>query len=150
MEREKLLLETPTAQVRILAEEILRDGKPHSRKEVVDYIIKKGMILELKPFREGHLAGGFREATTNLKCEKIGRGKYQATLEAPHIVPCNSRMAKAADVCETAWQNLTVIGREMDFFNADEAELHQMNQLKECIKHLQEYEERFKRLQEEK
>ena len=142
MERERLLVEKPTAQVRILSEEFLSDGKVHSRKQLVDYAQQKGREFGLPPFKEGHLAGGIREALANLQCEKLGRGTFRATLAEHREEP--SCWEKAADVCAETMQQLTAISREIDYVNASERELQLLMKVRECVQKLQNYRDEFR------
>lgn len=141
MERERLLIEKPTAQVRILVEEFLSDGKVHSRKEIVAYLQQQAKLLELPVFREGHIAGGIREATTNLNCEKVGRAIFQLKISRDEEEEsCGQR---AADICKTAMEQLIVISREIDYVNANEQEITLLTKVRECVQQLKRFQGEF-------
>ena len=100
MTREKLIANQPTAQVRLLAEELLEDGYVHTRKEIEEYVVVQGEQMGLPIFRQGHLAGGIRQATTNMNCKyntsfkcnvSLSRGRCCAKKEAK-----NGRLLAAA------------------------------------------------------
>lgn len=143
MERDRLLVETPTAQVRLIVEEYLSDGKVHSRKDIVEHVKELEKRYDLQTFREGHLAGGIREAITNLDCERIGRGTFcmrrEKTDEQNEITPGR----RAAMVCENTRRELGEISRMIDYVTADEAELNLLSKIRECVGCLKDYEDVF-------
>lgn len=141
MEKQKLVLMKPTAQVRALTEEVLRDGEVHSRSEVVAYIKKTAEQYHLPPFREGHIAGGIREALTNLECEMLGRGTFQAKKgkDTDMGKKTVSLGEAAAEVCENAKEQLIRLSREIDYVSASEKELEFLSCLRNCVKLLEEY-----------
>ncbi|MBQ7774586.1 MAG: hypothetical protein IJ379_01570 [Lachnospiraceae bacterium] len=147
MKKERLIKETPTAQVRLLAEERLSDGKPHSRKDITEYVKEQGKLMGLPVFREGHMAGGIREATTNLECEKVGRAVFQmnADVQVKENISEVNCWKQAAEVCEGAQSQLTVISRNIDFVTAGTEELAGLNKLRECVQLLKEYQEIFEK-----
>ena len=146
MEKERILLEKPTAQVRILAEEFLSDGQIHSRKQIVAYAQHQAKVLGLTPFRESHLAGGIREATANSNCEKLGRATFRAIFLGKNSqISCGE---KAAGVCEKAMQQLTDICRDINYVNASSRELDFLMKVRECVQSLHNYQDEFKNCQE--
>lgn len=137
MEREQLLRETPTAQVRILACEKLADGQIHSRKELVDYIVDCGNTMNLPQFREGHLSGGIRQALTNMNCEVLGRAKFRATinLQERSVLSLSQRAAQA---CQAFREQMISLSREMDYVNAGEDEMLELEKLRKFVQSLKE------------
>ena len=152
MNREQLMAMRPTAQVRTLAAELLQDGRIHSRQEIVEYVKEQGRRKNLPVFREGHLAGGIREAVTNLGGERLERGTFrippqseavpdgaepaEVPEEIPAVVSCSRR---AEEVCDDARKRLTEISREIDYVSADEAELKLLLRLREYVRLLEEF-----------
>ncbi len=135
------MAEKPTAQVRILVEEFLADGKVHSRKEIVTYLQQQAKLLGIPVFREGHIAGGIREATTNLDCEKMGRAVFRLkTFCDEEEESCGQR---AADICKTAMEQLVVISREIDYVNANEQEIMLLEKVRECVQQLKRFQGEF-------
>ena len=142
MDKNRILIEKPTAQVRIMSEEFMADGKIHSRKQIVDYVQQQGKMLGLPPFRESHLAGGIREATTNLQCEKLGRGTFRAVFsEKGSELSCWDR---AASICDKAIEQLTDVCRDIDYVNANDKELELLATARDCVKKLHDYKDNFK------
>lgn len=149
MRAEELKRASQTAQVRMLAEELLSDGQVHSRKEIVDYVTEQGKKMGLDVFRTGHMAGGVREATINLECEKVGRATFQAKVPKAQGTERFTAEAKdaderAAEVCESAREQLALIAKDIDFVNADEAQMAQLMRLKACVQKLKSLEQEFR------
>lgn len=134
----------PTAQVRLFCCELLRDGKVHTRKELINYANTKGKELGLEPFREGCLTGGLRQAVINMKCEKLGSGIYRAPLKVTIDEPSLSE--KAADACNSCIERLSDISREIDYINADESEIELLVELKKCVADIKKWQGTFEQL----
>ncbi len=151
MQREQLLSMAPTAQVRELATELLRDGKVHSRREIVESVKEQGRRFGFPAFREGHLAGGVREAVTNMNCTRIGRGMFQAPPSAAGSSRENdggdtegagpvSLRQRSIDVCGKAASDLADIAREINYATAGEEELRLLGRLREYVARLRDFE----------
>lgn len=138
MNIQELRQASPTAQVRMLAEAFLSDKEKHPRKQIEEYVVSEGRKLGLEPFRNGHIAGGIREATINMECIKLDRAVYQATIsKSQETVEEEKRVDEmAADVCKNAWEEISAIARQIDFVNADEAQMAQLMRLKACVQKL--------------
>ena len=143
MEKERLIVEKPTAQVRLIVEEYLSDGKVHSRKDIVEHVKALEKIYNLQTFREGHLAGGIREAITNLDCEKVGRGTFRMKREKTEISNEISIGQRAATACENARQELSAISKMIDYVTADDSELRLLTKIRECVMQLKDFEDVF-------
>ncbi len=151
MKRDQLTAMAPTAQVRTLAMEFLKDGEIHSRREIVEYVLEQGKLNRLPPFREGHLAGGVREAVTDLKCEKIGRGMFQAPQSHTEGLAADSEdsveetdkalscMQKAIIICNEASDRLAEVALEINYATADDREANMLMRLREYVRLLRKF-----------
>lgn len=139
MDREQLLRETQTTQVRILACERLADGQIHTRKDIIDYIVQCSDTMHLPRYREGHLAGGIRQALTNMNCEALGRAKFRATvsLQEPSVLSL-SLSQRAAQACQAFREQMISLSRETDYVNASEEEMRELEKLKKFVQSLKE------------
>lgn len=137
MDREQLLRETQTTQVRILACERLADGQIHTRKDIVDYIVQCSDTMHLPRYREGHLAGGIRQALASMNCEALGRAKFRATknLHEPSALSLSQRAAQA---CQAFREQMISLSRETDYVDASEEELRELEKLKKFVQSLKE------------
>lgn len=144
MEKERLLVEKPTAQVRLIVEEYLSDGKVHSRKDIVEHVKMLEKRYNLQTFREGHLAGGIREAITNLDCEKIGRGTFCMRREKTDHQDEISLGQRAALACENARLEISEISGMINYVTANDSDLNLLSKMRECVVCLKDFEEVFK------
>lgn len=150
MDLEVLLKESPTSQVRMLAEDLLSDGKVHTRREIVQYIREKGKQYRLEHFSDGCISGGIYQAVNGFGCEKVGSAKYKMTNIAT-LTHSDSKANEAknigdeaAELCEELVARLTVISREIDYVNADENEIKQLDLMRECISKVKNCAEKFR------
>ncbi len=140
MDLNMLLKESPTSKVRILAMELLSDGNVHTRREIVQYIREKEKQYRLEHFSDGCMSGGIHQAVNGFGCEKVGSAKYRMTNIAPAVKAENVDKSpkritvRASELCEELVEGLTVLSREIDYVNADDEELGQLNLIRECIK----------------
>ncbi len=158
MDRDQLMSMTPTGQVRVLVMELLADGGIHSRKELVDYAKNQGKRYGLAPFREGHIAGGVREAITNMNCVKLDRAMYRAGQTENAVNMGNmgrndkndvmtmppSVSEQAAAVCADVRRRMTDLSRQIDYVTAGDEELELLARIRECVKKMEEFEAEFK------
>lgn len=145
MERDILRLESPTAQVRMLTCEFLKDGKAHSRKEIIQYIEEQKTMLQLQNFTEGHISGGIHQAIASLECERLGRGTFRIKRPQTETGGLSeeterSRRDKVAEILQNAIQQLTALAREIDYINADDEEIKELEKIKKCVCSLREME----------
>lgn len=137
MDRNLLIAQSPTAQVRMLAEDLLKDGRIHSRKEISEYIERQRKYFNLSVFSAGHKSGGIQQATAN--CEKLGRASYRLrtairdTSEAPAPI---SRNQTVVQILDHAVVQLSTLAREIDFISADAAEIRELEKLKSTVQSL--------------
>ncbi len=123
----------PTSQVRIICEELLSDCQPHSRREMENYIESQIALLGLPRPTHGCMAGGIRNALQRKNCIKLGTAIYQATISSPIEEVPLSRAQRAADCIQTAINTISSLAHEIDYVEADENELIELNKLRNCI-----------------
>ncbi len=145
MEREILAAATPTSQVKLLASEKLSDGQVHTRKELVEYIVRQGRMFGFPPYRDGHISGGIRQAVQIMKCESPSTGKYRATVR-PAEGQQLSKFQRASRICLSAREQLTDLAQDINFVTAGEGEMAFLLKLKECVQTLHSYQEMFQKL----
>lgn len=145
MEKELLWTMSSTAQVRFLMEELLGDGEEHTRKEVVEYVQRKRQEMGLPPCREGHLAGGIRQAVAELECQQSERGRYRLKKPGTTVsyVP-KTRRERAAEVCADAISRLRQVAREIDYISAGEDELEELKDLKACVEAIDDWQAKLR------
>lgn len=137
MDRNWLITQSPTAQVRIFAEELLKDGLIHSRREISQYIEQQRRNYNLPEYRIGHESGGIQQATVN--CEKLGRASYRLRVTSQNgseeAAPI-SRSQAAVQVLDHAIKQLSALAREIDYISADSEEMQELEKLKSTVQSL--------------
>ena len=137
MDRAFLINQSQTAQVRIFTEELLGDGCFHSRKEIMRYVELKRQQYSLPEFRSGHLAGGVQQATVN--CEKLGRGNFRKRIQPQNDsqeTEFLSGSQSAIQIINDAISQLSVLARKIDFLDANEEQVRELEKLKEGVQRL--------------
>lgn len=142
MDKEVLKRESATAQVRIFVSELLSDGKPHTRKEMMEYIRRQASYYGLGQFRDGCLAGGIRQAVINMNCRKLGTGIYQAQIDETEEND-NSVSAWAARYCQAAIDNLRMLSKRIDYITATDDEINNLQKLKQCVNDITGWKNKF-------
>jgi hypothetical protein len=135
MDERTLRAASPTAQVRIICEEFLSDGNPHTRKQMEKHIKERLQLLGLPVPSSGCLSGGIRQAIHNKNCIKLGTALYQAPATSSEL-SAERRMDKAVDCLGSAINTLVALAHEIDYITASENEIDELNLLKDCIKDL--------------
>lgn len=137
MDRNWLITQSPTAQVRIFAEELLKDGLIHSRKEISRYIEQQRRNYNLPEYRIGHESGGIQQATVN--CERLGRASYRLRVTSQNgseeFAPI-SRGQAAVQVLDHTIMQLAALAREIDYISADSEEMQELEKLKSTVQSL--------------
>lgn len=141
IDEDMLRKQFPTAQVRILCNHRLSDGKIHTRKDLIEYAKEQGKKLGLDTFREGHLTGGVRQCLMNDKCEKIGPATYRLIINEEHDE--KSISSHAAEICENFINQMTSLSREIDYICADEKEMNLLDKMRKCVLDLKKYKDSF-------
>lgn len=139
MDRELLLNQSPTAQVRIFTEDLLKDGRYHTRKEMAKYIEEKRQFYQLPEFRAGHIAGGIQQATVN--CEKGGRGTFRLQAdpsEASDEPAAPSRNGEVRQILDLAMKQLADLAHRIDFMEADDEDIAVLTKLKDSAQRIKE------------
>lgn len=139
MDKNLLIKQSKTAQVRILTEEFLCDGCIHSRREIVENLQKQQERLGLPEWTPGNIAGGIQQATMN--CEKLGRGSFRVKPKAsnnPDEPRTLSRSQAAAQIIQNAIDQLSELARQIDYLNATEEEMSDLEKLKDSVQKLKE------------
>ena len=157
-----LLKSSPTARVKILALNLLSDGLVHSRKEIVEYVIKKGKEYGLEDFRQGCISGGIRKAVNTPSCEKLESATYRMSVakkkpencvehtvyehvgDDPHKENENISL-RFIKMCDGFSDKLTALSREIDYVNADDEEIEQLNLMRQCIQDIKLWKEKIKK-----
>ena len=137
MDRNLLVLQSPTAQVRIFAEELLKDGRIHSRKEISQYIEQQRKNYNLPEYRAGHESGGIQQATAN--CERLGRANYRCRITSQDTAEAEvpvSRSQSVIQILEQAVSQLSVLSREIDYISADAEEIQDLEKMKSTVQSL--------------
>lgn len=139
MDRDMLIAQSPTAQVRIFAEELLRDGQIHSRREISQYIKQQRKKYDLQEYTAGHESGGIQQATAN--CEKLGRASYQlktTSRDTSEPMAPISRSERVVQILNHTVAQLSVLAREIDFISANQAEMQELEKLRSIVENLNE------------
>lgn len=143
MERERLIIETPTMQVCLLTEEYLSDGNIHTRKEIVKYIEEQREALDLPEFNTGHINGGISRETKRIKYESLSRGTFR-------LKQCNKEKStnltyeqRIIDILNNVKLELVDVSKEIDYINASSEELNLLNKMKDCIRIINDLKEKF-------
>ena len=127
----------PTAQVRALGLDLLKDNKPHSRQEIIEYIKKCGEKYRLPSFSSGCIAGGIQSILDMPECQKLGAGIYK--LNEDNALQLNIPLIdQAVRICETAVSDIRSIARKIDYITASVEEEKTLETLKECVNRLEE------------
>ncbi len=142
MDREILLKMSSTAQVKILCDELLADGKPHTRKEIEHYIELKLKLLGIIVPSQGCISSGILQSVKKENCIKLGTGLYQLELISGENAK-KERGAKAADCLQTAINTLTALTRTIDYVTADDSEIAELDKLKNCINGISKLRDQF-------
>lgn len=137
MDRNLLIAQSPTAQVRMLSEDLLKDGRIHSRKEISEYIEQQRKYYNLAVFSAGHKSGGIQQATAN--CEKLGRASYRlrATISDTSEIPAPiSRDQSVIQIIDYTVAQLSALAHEIDFISAGAAEIRELEKLRSTVQSL--------------
>ena len=128
-------LKKPTAQVKLLALEKLEDMEAHSRQELIQYIKTRGKELGLEEFSYGALTGGLQSVLNMPECEKLGVGTYRLVdVDKKNDI---SLLEQASNICENAISDIQNIARKIDYITASDAELKDLQKLKNCVVELE-------------
>lgn len=128
-----------TAQVRLLCERLLSDGMPHARSEMETYIEDQMKLMGQEKPTPGCLAGGIRSAVIGLDCEKVSTATYKAK-KRQNI---KNRLLRAADCIDMAEKTVISLAREIDYLEANNDELHELEILKFCVSELRKIKEKI-------
>ncbi len=131
-----------TAQVRVLCEELLSDGRPHARKDMEKYIVEQMTLFGLPAPTHGCLAGGIRLAVQRMNCDKPGTAVYQATVPFSPAAPA-TRKERAADCLQSAISTLSALAREIDYIDATPEEADELLLFKKGIDTLKEFRQKL-------
>ncbi|MCM1114521.1 MAG: hypothetical protein NC397_03405 [Clostridium sp.] len=126
-----IALKRPTAQAKILGLELLKDRKPHSRQEIIQYIRKRSKELNLEEISQGCISGGIQDILAMSECEKLGAGTYRLSgVELKKDIPV---LRQASKVCENAIIDIQNLARKIDYITANQNELEDLGKLKKCV-----------------
>lgn len=115
---------TPTTQIKLLACELLSDNQPHSRKEIGEYVIKRGNEIGLGEFTQGCMTGGIGQAISTMSCEKLAHGIYQSHLgEDTTVVKAVKNSEIVKEYCEDFLNNISSISQKINYVNASDADI---------------------------
>lgn len=138
----------PTAQVKILAQELLSDNQVHSRQDILQYVVERGRELELPSFSSGVLNGGFQQAVSDEKCERLDTGTYRMIDEnEEHYSYELSIYQQAANVCDNSIVKFQNLARNIDYITATDDEVEYLENLRECIDELKNMKCKFEKQQ---
>lgn len=126
----------PTAQARMLGLELMEDGNPHNRQEIIEYIKSRGKELGLEEFSQGCISGGIQDIVSMTNCEKLGTGTYKFStgVNLNKDIPL---LKQASDTVENAILSIQRTARKIDYITATEKELNDLNTLKFCVNELE-------------
>ncbi len=132
MNRDILLMFSSTARVKNICEELLSDGKPHTRKEMECYIEEQFKLLDIEKPSQACISGGILQAVKKGNCVKLGTALYQLDLISINDTQ-RSRIEKATDCLQTSINTLIALTRTIDYVSADDTQIDELNKLKHCI-----------------
>lgn len=132
MNKRDFATKTPTSKVAELCKKFLSDGAPHSRKEIENYIKNQFSNLGFPVPTNGNISGGIHSLVQKGFCFQPERAVYQINTSNPQEV--STRVCRARNCLNNAVEILSCIAREIDYLEADDAELKELECLKQCVK----------------
>lgn len=156
LEKEFLLKQSATAQVRLLTLEVLSDGAVHNRKEFLAHIKEVSKKYGFDNYSMGCISGGIQQAVNSTGCEKIGSATYQiaggldlskygAGEKCSEKQECESISLQSAQICREYAQKLVNLSRTIDFVSAKEEEIEHLMLMRECISDINGWVEKFEK-----
>ena len=144
MDKEFLMTQSQTAQVRIFALDLLADHGLHSRQELVRHVEELRQLYGLPEYSTGQIAGGLQQATQN--CEKPGRGSFRLPAsgqDSTGEMEIISRSQTARQIIDEAIGRLSALARQIDYINASAEETQELQKLKACVIEMKKLREQF-------
>ena len=140
MNKNDLVLKTPTTQCKLLTLNLLQDGFAHSRQEITNYIIAKQEEYNLPVYSKNAIGAGIKQAVNMPNCERIDTGTYKMRIVNSENFSIYNQFQ---DICDNAISKLTELARGIDFITAGNEEEVQLKQIKACISELKKSKDTF-------
>lgn len=121
----------PTAQFKKIALELLNDRQIHTRREIIEYVNKRGKELGLNDFTPGNASGALDYLLSTSVITKIDKGAY--ILSSAEQNEADDLLTQAKKVCQNAVTDIQNIARKIDYITADKEDLEQLQKLKQSI-----------------